>query len=72
MAILTIAQVLILKKKMSKIEEIFLFFGKNEKKNIFLQIFLFKVIFRGRQPMEDDLAKNLTSLHFPDASVTSI
>ena len=39
----------------------FLFFGKNGKK-YFLVKFFFLVIFRGRRPMEDDLAINFTSL----------
>ena len=29
------------------------------------------VVFHGRRPMEDNLANNFTSLHFPDACVTS-
>ena len=60
-----------------------IFFSKILKKNIFF-VFLeknkkyffgwnfFLVIFRGRRPMEDDLTNNLTSLHFPDACVSSI
>ena len=38
----------------------------------YLLIFFLFVIFRGRQPLEDHLTNNLTSLHFPDACVTSI
>ena len=35
-------------------------------------LFKKKNIFRRRRPMEDDLANKFTSLHFPDACVTSI
>ena len=49
----------------------FLFFGKIEK-NWFLVENFFLVIFRRRRPMEDNLTNNLTSLHFPDACVSSI
>ena len=79
MAILTFAQVLVTTvsdnffKKMSKFEEniVFCFFEK-KKKNLFWLNFFLQVTFRGTRPMEDNLANNFTSLHFPDACVTSI
>jgi len=57
-------------KKLKKIF-FFCFLEKNKKNNFLVEIF-FLVIFRGRRPMEDDLTNNLTSLHFPDACVSSI
>ena len=53
-------------------KNIFFCFLEKNKKNIFLVENFFLVIFRGRRPMEDDLTNNLTSLHFPDACVSSI
>ena len=45
---------------------------KKMKKNDFLVKKIFWVSFREKRPIEDDLAKNFTSLDFPDACVTSI
>ena len=53
-------------------KNIFFCFLKKNKKIDFLVKKIFWVVFRGRRPMEDDLAKNFTSLDFPDACVTSI
>ena len=59
------------KKLFFQKKNIFFCFLEKMKKIIFGWNF-FLVIFRGRPPMEDDMANNFTSLHFPDTCVTSI